>query len=47
MKYQGQGFYDKYEGTLIQLGSINLREVTKGEVWEGSEADFNETFNSY
>lgn len=44
MKYQGVGYYDKYEGELVELGPLT-REVEKGEVWEGSQEDFNATFN--
>jgi len=44
MKYKGQGFYCKYEGELIVLGKLNTKDIEVGEVWEGSETDYNETF---
>ena len=45
MEFKGIGFYDKYEGELIELGNLLLRDVGRGEVWQGSKEDFNETFN--
>jgi hypothetical protein len=32
--YKGIGYYNKYDGSLIELSKYN-REVEQGEVWEG------------
>lgn len=43
-RFRGAGLYDKYDGSLIILGSLSALKVGKGEVYEGSREDYNSTF---
>lgn len=42
--FEGSGIYDSESGVLLEKTDICPDDLQAGEIWEGSEADYNETF---